>query len=211
MYNNKSLLYKVLKNCNNPFTFHCNSQSVRYLNPCETLNEYMRDPCSIFSGSIVPTGTMPPEPPLPPIPPIVPGVIDNLGIFLAPTASLTNGLVFSFNTLEIKGDAIQHVDGSGDITLAPNRTYMYAWISEIEVFTPDVVTAGAELLLEGAPVPGSQRTFTEPGNAGVRELEAIGQIITGNNEEVLNLVYLTSNNLVNNRVNATLTIFEITP
>lgn len=209
MYN--SLLNNFMRNYRNPYAFHYNSQSVRYLTPCETLNEYLNDPCSIFNGSIVPTGPMPPEPPLPPIPPIIPGVIDNLGIFLAPTASLTDGLVFSFNTLEIKGDAIQHVDGSGDITLAPNRTYMYAWISQIEVFTPNVVTAGAELLLEGAPVPGSQRTFTGPGNASVRELEAMGQIITGNNEEVLNLVYLTSDNTVNNRVNATLTIFEITP
>lgn len=211
MYNNRTLQNKVLNGCNNYYMPKGYSPAIRYLTSCEILNEYINNPCSIFNGTIVPTGAMPPDPPIPPVPPVTPGVIDNFGQFLAPTASLTDGNPFIFNNIEIKGDAILHVDGSPVIILAPNRNYLYAWISEIEVFTPDVVTAGAVLVIDGVDVPGSTRTFTGPGNLGVRELEAIGRFRTGNAEQFLNLIYLTSNSLVNNRVNATLTIVEETP
>lgn len=141
---------------------------------------------------ISPTGPMPPGPPMPPIPPMPPGPGPFMGAAQfesTVTAFINNGFVYRFNTINIQGNAIQHIDGTSDIILAPNTLYEFAWENSAQV-TADVAS-GAVLLLNNVPVPGSENTVAGAAFTDVTA-RANGRFMTGNAESILNLVYVVN-------------------
>lgn len=166
--------------------------------------------CCCPCPPITPTGPMPPMPPMPPIPPIPPGPIGSIGQFQAPEELLTNNSPYIFNTINIQGNAIAHVDGTSDIILAPNTLYEFAWenSSTAQGLIPNYVV-GARLLLNNILVPGSENTAMGDGIANTMA-SANGMFMTGNMQSILRLVHLTTLG-PGDFTSATLTIAEVLP
>lgn len=154
---NNVYLNEYLRNCRNKCCF--NSSQGQFLTPCDALNKYINDPCSIFNITVVPTGSVPLNPIVPVLPPLpmppfpVGPMIGSRALFRAPTNLLTSGDDYMWNTELLEGDAIEHVDGSISISLKPNTTFEYSFISLTTNRMDEEIQAGAVLLLaeDGTP------------------------------------------------------------
>lgn len=208
MFNNRSILNRALTNGN----YGSHSNTIRYLTPCEILKEYLVDPCSIFNGTIVPVDSTTPVPPMPlpplPIPPFPPGPIISRAQFIAQPRQVMRPDFYVFDHLNLEGPDIQHVNGTSEIILTPNKIYEFDWITE-SLFGVDMnFRSGSVLKINNNIIlPGSLSTVI--GN-GLTPIIAQGNlrymILPGQN--VITLENVSVPNMVNTS-EATLTITEI--
>lgn len=195
-------------NCRN-YRAPCNSSLVsQILSPCDILNQYLIDPCSIFNGTIIPAPPIPqPLPPIPPMPPLPPGPLRGFGEFRAPIQQLDSGDFYVFNTVAIQGNEIEHMDGTTQILLTPNTTYQFNYITDTVLA---VNSAGIAIVfdLNGVHL---QNTVTEVDNiiAGVPVMtQANGQFMTGNNPGILQVRFISQPGNIGS-TNATLTLIVV--
>lgn len=198
---------RIFKNILCNYYSRTHSSTIRYLSPCQILNEYMNDPCSIFNGTIVPTGSMPPIPPVPPFPP---GPIGSRGIFTVVGQRLNDGDFYDFTGINVQGTAIEFDPISNSILLAPNKTYEFSWSAD--TILEGVVPSDLEidLVLDGVAIPGSADTAinVQPGVPTI--LQASGRFMTGNAQSILLMGFVT-NPPVQGISSANLTIVEVLP
>lgn len=123
---------------------------VRYLTSCEILTEYLYNPCSIFCGKVILIEMTRSIPPIPPFPPI----INDRTIFESRIV-LVSGDNFLFTKSLIEENSIQYVDGTLEIFLASNKTYLFTCVME-NIVNVDPFTVRTILLLDGIDISGSR-------------------------------------------------------
>lgn len=141
------------------------------------------DPCCTRLLS----GLIPEMVPYPPLPPCI-GPIFGRAQFRAPARQMSSGDFYSFKTETIQGNAILPVDGTSEITLAPNTTFDFVWVISSPANTKCPISIGAILLLNNIQI--SQSVCRGACKSDLRAC-ASGRFMTGNTQSTLKLVYVS--------------------
>lgn len=140
-----------------------------------------------------PIPPIPPVPPLPPVPPVPPGPFTGDAQFQSlRNMPIRDGQDYLFNTVILRGNAINHVDGTSQIILAPNTEYVFAWRTDtISNVIPDV-TVGASLIVNGMQVPGGTDITRGPSGLDLTTQGAGVFVTTGAQPVTVTLRFISS-------------------
>lgn len=164
----------------------CNTNRCHNTNRCNDNNckcNCQYDPCCTKLLG----GCTPEMVPYPPLPPCI-GPVFGRAQFRAPVRQISSGDFYLFRTESIQGNAILPVDGTSEITLAPNTTFDFVWIISSAANTKCPISVGALLFLNDIQI--SQGLCRGSCTADLRAC-ANGRFITGDTQSTLKLVYVS--------------------
>lgn len=164
---------------------------------CRVARTLIAKPARPSIPQIPPISPISPMPPIPPIPPV-----RARGVFES-DVRIGDGMLYPFSTIVTEGNAINHVNGSAEIMLAPNSTYSFNWTSEI-IIEANPFNVGAALVLDGVDVPGGTATTNMTIDVDTAFVFANGILNTGPNLGILTLEFISDIGDLDSR--ATLTI-----
>lgn len=140
-----------------------------------------------------PIPPIPPVPPLPPVPPVPPGpFIGDAQFQSLRNMPIRDGEDYLFNSDIIIGNAINHIDGTPEITLEPDTEYVFAWRSDTISNVIGDVTVGASLLVNGMQVPGGTDIIRGPSGIDLTTQGAGVFLTTGTIPSIATLRFISS-------------------
>lgn len=180
---NNYFLKEYLRNYRNRRYF--NSSTSTFLTPCEALNKYIKDPCSMFIENIIPIDPnqpMPPMPLMPPFPPIPPrldfAILEGAGV-------LQDSFEYPLVPIEIVGNTIEYEQGFFSVRLAPGRRYSFTWRTITEVNAMPFEVGGLLTSANGRTWPGSVASTNMTTRPGIVELSKSGILVPNGPQSVI--------------------------